>query len=199
MGARWGGEAMAPETDQRATLRFSPVRGTIRDAMCCCCFGIRQSRVMKVGEQARQVATINEETRYMKGKASFAGGSRIRRLEGPGGPLPARRCTQGYLAGDQFIWRVFSLLLAMYFSLNVGYWLTLLLALPTAGFLVRIFIIQHDCGHGSFSAANVPTIPWASSAAFSPWWPTSTGARATPSTMRTMQNWRNGASAMCGR
>ena len=30
------------------------------------------------------------------------------------------------------------------------YWLTLLLALPTAGLLVRLFIIQHDCGHGSF-------------------------------------------------
>jgi len=38
----------------------------------------------------------------------------------------------------------------MYFSLSVGYWLTILLAFPTAGFLVRIFIIQHDCGHGSF-------------------------------------------------
>ncbi len=41
-------------------------------------------------------------------------------------------------------------LLFMYFSLRIGYWLTLLLALPAAGFLVRIFIIQHDCGHGSF-------------------------------------------------
>ena len=30
------------------------------------------------------------------------------------------------------------------------YWLTLLLALPTAGLLVRLFIIQHDCGHSSF-------------------------------------------------
>lgn len=30
------------------------------------------------------------------------------------------------------------------------YWLTLLLAIPTAGLLVRLFIIQHDCGHGSF-------------------------------------------------
>jgi acyl-lipid omega-6 desaturase (Delta-12 desaturase) len=30
------------------------------------------------------------------------------------------------------------------------YWLTLLLAVPAAGFLVRLFIIQHDCGHGSF-------------------------------------------------
>lgn len=38
----------------------------------------------------------------------------------------------------------------MVLSLSVGYWLTLLLALPTAGFLVRLFIIQHDCGHGSF-------------------------------------------------
>jgi omega-6 fatty acid desaturase (delta-12 desaturase) len=38
----------------------------------------------------------------------------------------------------------------MYLSLNVSYWLTLLPAIPTAGFLVRIFIIQHDCGHGSF-------------------------------------------------
>ena len=38
----------------------------------------------------------------------------------------------------------------MYLSLNVGYWLTLLLAVLAAGFLVRIFIIQHDCGHGSF-------------------------------------------------
>src|SRR5690606_38602039 len=32
----------------------------------------------------------------------------------------------------------------------VGYWLALLLAIPAAGFLVRVFIIQHDAGHGSF-------------------------------------------------
>ena len=35
-------------------------------------------------------------------------------------------------------------------SLDVGYWLTLLLAVPTTGFLMRLFMIQHDCGHGSF-------------------------------------------------
>ena len=40
--------------------------------------------------------------------------------------------------------------LAMWLSLGVGYWLTLLLAVPAAGFLVRLFMIQHDCGHGSF-------------------------------------------------
>jgi len=38
----------------------------------------------------------------------------------------------------------------MYRSLEVSYWLTLLLAIPTTGFLVRLFIFQHDCGHGSF-------------------------------------------------
>lgn len=42
----------------------------------------------------------------------------------------------------------------MYLSLDYGYWLTLLLAIPAAGFMVRIFIIQHDCGHGSFFKSN---------------------------------------------
>lgn len=39
---------------------------------------------------------------------------------------------------------------AMLFSLEVHYALTLVLAFPTAGFLVRLFMIQHDCGHGSY-------------------------------------------------
>ena len=38
----------------------------------------------------------------------------------------------------------------MWASLDVGYWLTLLLAIPAAGFLVRLFMILHDCAHGSF-------------------------------------------------
>ena len=38
----------------------------------------------------------------------------------------------------------------MYRSLEVGYWLTLLLAIPAALFVVRLFVLQHDCGHGSF-------------------------------------------------
>jgi omega-6 fatty acid desaturase (delta-12 desaturase) len=44
----------------------------------------------------------------------------------------------------------FALWVAMYASLSYSYWLTLLLAIPAAGFLVRIFIIQHDCGHHAF-------------------------------------------------
>lgn len=38
----------------------------------------------------------------------------------------------------------------MYLSLSVSVWLTLPLVLLAGGFLVRIFIIFHDCGHGSF-------------------------------------------------
>jgi omega-6 fatty acid desaturase (delta-12 desaturase) len=38
----------------------------------------------------------------------------------------------------------------MTLSLDISYWLTLLLAVPAAGFLLRIFIIFHDCGHSSF-------------------------------------------------
>lgn len=41
----------------------------------------------------------------------------------------------------------------MWLSLSVSYWLTLLLAVPTAGMAVRVFILQHDCGHGSFFTA----------------------------------------------
>ena len=38
----------------------------------------------------------------------------------------------------------------MYLSLGTSYWLTAALALLAAGFQVRVFIIFHDCGHGSF-------------------------------------------------
>ena len=41
----------------------------------------------------------------------------------------------------------------MFRSLAAPYWITLLLALPAAGLLIRTFIIMHDCAHGSF-------LPW---------------------------------------
>ena len=42
----------------------------------------------------------------------------------------------------------------MLFFINYSYWITLLLAFPAAGFTIRIFIIQHDCGHGSFFSSR---------------------------------------------
>ncbi len=38
----------------------------------------------------------------------------------------------------------------MYLSLRLSYLITLALAVPAAGFLVRTFIVFHDCTHGSF-------------------------------------------------
>jgi omega-6 fatty acid desaturase (delta-12 desaturase) len=37
-----------------------------------------------------------------------------------------------------------------WWSLSVSYWLTFAIALANGAFLVRLFCIQHDCGHGSF-------------------------------------------------
>jgi omega-6 fatty acid desaturase (delta-12 desaturase) len=55
---------------------------------------------------------------------------------------------------------------AMYWSLGVSYWLTLALAVPAAGFLVRIFIISHDCGHGAFFKSAAANTFWGSITSF---------------------------------
>ncbi|HEV7305710.1 fatty acid desaturase [Ensifer sp.] len=39
-----------------------------------------------------------------------------------------------------------------YFSLAYGVWYGLIAIIPAAAFLLRLFMIQHDCGHGSFFA-----------------------------------------------
>jgi acyl-lipid omega-6 desaturase (Delta-12 desaturase) len=46
-------------------------------------------------------------------------------------------------------------LLLMMWTVDRYYWLTLMLALPAAGLLIRVFIIQHDCGHGSFFSDKI--------------------------------------------
>ena len=44
-----------------------------------------------------------------------------------------------------------ALWVAAWFAYWFGFWwLTLLIAIPAAGFLMRLFMIQHDCGHGAF-------------------------------------------------
>ena len=43
-----------------------------------------------------------------------------------------------------------TLWVAMWGLMHISYWLSLILSIPAAGFLVRLFLIQHDCSHGSF-------------------------------------------------
>ncbi len=43
-----------------------------------------------------------------------------------------------------------ALWVAAWAALSVSYWLTLAIAIPAAAMLVRLFLIQHDCGHYAF-------------------------------------------------
>lgn len=78
-------------------------------------------------------------------------------------PLPDRPRLQAILSPYQkpdlrrSLWQLANTLIPylalwclMYLSLRVSYLLTLPLAVLAAGFMVRLFIIFHDCGHGSF-------------------------------------------------
>jgi acyl-lipid omega-6 desaturase (Delta-12 desaturase) len=79
------------------------------------------------------------------------------------GPLPSRCSWKEALARYQRpafsrgLWQILNTLVPylalwvlMYFSLAASFWLALPLALLAGGFLVRVFIIFHDCAHGSF-------------------------------------------------
>ena len=62
---------------------------------------------------------------------------------------PSRWKSFRQLAGTAALLVVFWI--ATLWSLEVGgYWLTLLAAIPAACMTIRLFMLQHDCGHGSF-------------------------------------------------
>jgi len=61
-------------------------------------------------------------------------------------PSPARSLLELAVTAASFA----ALWFLAWAALGVGYWLSLVLAVPAAGFLVRLFMIQHDCGHGAF-------------------------------------------------
>lgn len=100
---------------------------------------------------------------YLSSKGSF-----LHDMTDTARPLPGRRegrSLRAALAGferaetGRSIFQVFTslglfiaLLAAMYVMAGISTLGTLLLAIPAGALLVRVFIVQHDCGHGAFFA-----------------------------------------------
>lgn len=83
--------------------------------------------------------------------------------------VPWRQAVAKYENPDlrRSVWQIvntlvpyFTLCYLMYRSLEISYWITLALSVLAAGFLTRIFIIFHDCGHGSFFRSRKANDIW---------------------------------------
>jgi len=98
------------------------------------------------GGQAREEETPDAETPD-QGIPEERISQKWRAILGPYGGADLRRSLTQILTS---VVPLFIFWYAAYRALSVGYWLTLILAVPTAGFVMRLFLIQHDCGHGSF-------------------------------------------------
>ncbi len=94
-----------------------------------------------LGGQVRGEETPEEKTQEERTSQKW------RTILGPYGGADLRRSLTQILTS---VVPLFIFWYAAYRALSVGYWLTLILAVPTAGFVMRLFLIQHDCGHGSF-------------------------------------------------
>jgi acyl-lipid omega-6 desaturase (Delta-12 desaturase) len=92
-----------------------------------------------------------------------AHGTQVRPIDRATAQRLARHCTMFRDAQD---WRALTQLAttllpflavcaALLWSALNGYWFGLVLSLPAGGLLVRLFIFQHDCGHGSFFTSRV--------------------------------------------
>ena len=83
----------------------------------------------------------------LDGKASrVPGRSLLRRAATFQSPVLAHSVWQFASTGAAYL----AVLAVMYVAYHFSPWLSLALVLPAAGLVVRLFIIQHDCGHGAF-------------------------------------------------
>jgi omega-6 fatty acid desaturase (delta-12 desaturase) len=67
---------------------------------------------------------------------------------------PDRRRATWQLANTFIPYILLWIVMVRTVQLGYSYWLTLALSIVAAGFLVRIFILFHDCTHGSFFASQ---------------------------------------------
>ena len=125
---------------ERSGCRVGPARG-------------RPDTVQRKAPAADDMVTAIQETiehadRGARARRPAVGNARdwVKTLAPYREPSLGRSLTELAVTAVPFV----ALWLLMLLSLRYSYWLCLLLAVPAAGFVVRLFMIQHDCGHGSF-------------------------------------------------
>jgi omega-6 fatty acid desaturase (delta-12 desaturase) len=92
----------------------------------------------------KEIMPKNENAKSITYPSEARGWTQI--LAGYRSPSATRSIVELVITAGPFVLLWF----LMWATLDLGYWLCLLLAVPAAGFLVRLFMIQHDCGHGAF-------------------------------------------------
>ncbi len=87
---------------------------------------------------------ILQQTEYQAGPTTSV--EWLRRLTPYRQPNQIRSLAELILTGAVFA----ALWVGAWLAYSVSYWLTLAISLLAASLLVRLFMIQHDCGHGAF-------------------------------------------------
>jgi len=112
----------------------------------------------KPKRQARSATAPDDLSRY-EGEGGRLISEEQGQDEGPARPLAWKEIVAPYQKSSvgRGVWQIVNSIIPyaalwylMYLSVDISWWLTVPLAVLAAGFLVRVFIISHDCGHGSF-------------------------------------------------
>ncbi len=82
----------------------------------------------------RRAAAKNSKKRWRALLAPYEGADNLRSI--------IQLCVTLVLYGVAWV--------VLLWTVEVSYWLTALVALPAGGLAVRLVVLQHDCGHGSF-------------------------------------------------
>ena len=96
------------------------------------------------GHSGTKTMLKNQNTNVVAGPPEARGWTQI--LARYRSPSPVRSIVELVITAGPFVLLWF----LMWTTIDLCYWVSLLLAVPAAGFLVRLFMIQHDCGHGAF-------------------------------------------------
>ena len=128
-------------TPDRKLTRMPPTR------LPACASSATASGALPTTDPRDLMSVSSEAVSSVEGGSDGGGHDELRRqVKAYRTPSLRRSLTQAFTSIGGFL----AVCAAMYWTTAYSYWIALALAPLAAGFLVRIFIIQHDCGHGSF-------------------------------------------------